>query len=406
MMKMSFSQVNTIFLKELKDTMRDRRTIIAMILGPVIVIPLVTFVPFMMGTASAENPIILSVVNADEAPTLMKYFEETSMIEISYTDTENELRKLINESEIEIGLYFYEGFEKEINTSKNVTVNIYFDSNNIRSGTGVPFVREIITYYRDSIVKYSLMKDLNLSSDEVNATLEPINMNSVDLNPQADNPVAFMLVMMLPMFLTIWGVTGGMNATIDLTTGEKERKTMESLLTSPASRKEIVIGKFLAILSVVMITLTVMIVLMLGGAAVSSSILESQIEGISSGLDISPFVFLILLALVAIFAVFIISIELIVCSYARNFKEASTYISPLTMVIILPAIFSMYMTFNDPIFFALPVLNVIACMKGFLVGNIGIIEISISFISSAIYGAIAIFIATKLFMRENVLFRS
>jgi len=405
-MKYSIDRIKTIFSKELKDTLRDRRTIIAMILGPVIVIPLVTLVPFLIGTPSADNPIILGVVNPDEAPTLMMIFEEKPMINVSIYDNEETLKTLVNESDMEVGIVFSEGFEQELNTSKNATIYLYYDSNNMRSEIGVSAIREIILGYRDSVVREYLMQEFELTEEDVNATLEPINMNSVDLNPRADNPVAFMLILMLPMFLVIWGVTGGMNATIDLTTGEKERKTMESLLTSPASRTEIVIGKFFAILAVVMITLTVMIFLMFGGAMASSSVLQSQVEGVSSGLDINPFVFLIMLALVAIFAVFIISIELIICSYARNFKEASTYISPLTMIIIFPAIFSMYMSFNELFYFALPVLNVIACMKGILAGNIGLLEIGITFFSSAIYGAIAIFIAAKMFMTEKVLFRS
>lgn len=113
-----------------------------------------------------------------------------------------------------------------------------------------------------------------------------------------------------------------------------------------------------------------------------------------------------MLALAAIFAMFIISIELIICSYARNFKEASTYVSPLIMVIMFPAIFSMYMSFNELFYFALPILNVVACMKGVLAGNIGALEIGIAFLTSTIYAAIGIFIAAKMFMTEKVLFRS
>lgn len=406
-MNYSLSRTKTIFSKELKDTLRDRRTIIAMILGPLIVIPLTLFVPFILGVPSAESPMLVGIVNPEEAMSLIQIFDDDESINMKFFDNEEELIRLVNNSKVEIGLVFPEGFEEEMEqVSTNLTMWIYFDSGNMRSATGASVIKSYISNYKSNRIKEHIIEKYNLTDEEADVILNPIDISSIDLSPQADNPIAFMLVFMLPMFLAVWSVTSGMNATIDLTTGEKERKTIESLLTSPATRTEIITGKFFAILCIVMMTLSVMIVLIFVGSMISSNMLESQIEGMSSGLNINIFSILIMIPLLAIFSTFVISIELIVCSYARNFKEASTYISPITMVIIFPAIFTMYMSVNDIIYFTIPVINVISCMKGILVENIGIYEILVTFVSSAIYGVIAIFIATRIFMKEKVLFRS
>jgi sodium transport system permease protein len=208
--------------------------------------------------------------------------------------------------------------------------------------------------------------------------------------------------MILPLFLIVYAISSPMAAAIDLGAGEKERGTLEPLLTTQVSRMRLLFGKMFAITLMGLIgTIASMI-----GLAVSFKVSGDVFGGAS--LVLSPkaylFVGLCALLLTMIFG----AIELSISIYARSFKEAQTYLSPLTILGMVAA-FGTYMmdVKNAPLaYFNIPIANMSLIMKEFILGIFNPVHIVITFGWMAIYLVTVMVFARYMFTREDVIFRT
>jgi len=201
-------------------------------------------------------------------------------------------------------------------------------------------------------------------------------------------------------------LTGAMYPAMDLTAGEKERATMETILSSPISRTHLVLGKFLLVLTASLVTAALSVTSM----GVSSWVIQhfqDQSSGsamnIKIGLGAVLAVFLVALPLAVMFSAALLTIAL----FAKSYKEAQSYISPLMIVVIVPAIAAMLPGVElTPRLSLVPILNVSLLCKDLIAGNYHWNSIALIFLSTCLYGGAAILIAVKMFHRESVLFRS
>jgi sodium transport system permease protein len=192
---------------------------------------------------------------------------------------------------------------------------------------------------------------------------------------------------------------------MDLTAGEKERGTMETILASPVRRVELVIGKFLlvllasgttAVLSVASFALTFLLGAQLFGEITARFALTVSGKATAA-------VFLLVLPLAVFFSAALLAIAV----FARNYREAQTYLGPLMFVVILPAMASFIPGIELNTRLALiPVLNVSLMAKEVLGGNYDWPLIGIIFGSTCAYAAAALYFAVRQFHREDVLFRT
>jgi sodium transport system permease protein len=220
----------------------------------------------------------------------------------------------------------------------------------------------------------------------------------------------------VPYLIIALCFTGAMYPAIDVTAGEKERGTMETLLCSPAARVEIVLGKFLLVLTGSLSAMAMSLLSMGVTALVTGAILfgdrltarVAQATATSGYVNfISPWGLLGVLAVVFPVAILFSAVQLTIALFARNTKEAQSYLGPSMIIVLLPAIIGMLpgIDLNAPLAW-IPLLNLSLVCKEMLSGVWHWGYIAIVFASTCLYAAIALALAVRMFERESVLFRA
>jgi sodium transport system permease protein len=208
--------------------------------------------------------------------------------------------------------------------------------------------------------------------------------------------------MVLPYMMIVMCLAGAIYPAVDLTAGEKERGTLETLLCSPVPRTHLVLGKVLVVLTVSLATAVLSVAS--NGAAVM--LLKS---GAAARLPLSldPLALAGVCAMMIPLAVFLSALAVAVGLFARSSKEANTYLQPMLLFAIIPAIIAALpgVEFNYGLAFV-PVLNLSLLCKELLTGTCHWIHVLVVFGSMTIYAALAVAAAVALFKRESVLFRT
>ena len=213
----------------------------------------------------------------------------------------------------------------------------------------------------------------------------------------------YMLSLILPPLLAVIVATGGMNSAIDLTVGEKERHTLEALLVTSTSRRDLITGKFLAVVTTTLLSIA-FIMLSLSGSVSYLSRLPMQQMGISLTLQTSIIVFVIL----TLMAIMIGALGMAIASFAKSFKEANNYLTPMLFLIVILSFGSYGISIDDVgiIPFLIPILNVTLVIQEVLVNNFNAIHMLVTISSTLLVSIIMIMIASWIFHKESVLFRA
>jgi sodium transport system permease protein len=205
--------------------------------------------------------------------------------------------------------------------------------------------------------------------------------------------------------IVILSMIGAMYTAMDLTAGEKERGTLETILVSPIPRWQLATGKFLTILTTsVLSTVFAMISMTL---TMAYGLMAAGPMAGEMALNITPvmifIIFLMMIPTACLFSALLMSI----CIFAKSYKEAQSYVSPLMTIVILPAMVTFIpgIDLNLKLAFV-PLVNICLSIKEALMGNINWLYIAIIFLSTFIYAAFAIFVTHRMFEKESVLFRS
>jgi sodium transport system permease protein len=391
-----------VWAKELLDTLRDRRTLIAMVVGPVLVMPVFVLLPQYLVRRQAQTQeqavIRLAVVGAQHAPDLVDALEVSGEIEIL---TDGDLEEMIRDDEADVGLVLPAGFERDLAEGTTAALQVLEDESEMLAGLMAERVRSLLGSYAQGVVTARLA---TLGVEDT--LLRPFTIEDVNVATPQQMGGAF-LAMMLPMFIMMWSVVGGMYTAIDVTAGEKERLTLEPLLTAPVARARVVLGKLLA----VMTTSLVALILAVASMLVAFSVVPSPAIGQESALVTSTGVdartgILLLLATVPVVILFS-ALEMAVCLMARSFKEAQNYIVPIQFAVLIPAMAVMVLPDLSPSLptFAVPVFSTIIVVRDLFLGEVELAAFSVMAGTSLVYAGVAIGLAIWQFGRESVLFR-
>ena len=406
---MKFSQVIIVYRKELLDTLRDRRTLISMIVVPLLLFPVLTIgfgaLAAKLVQKARQEASAIMILGAEHAPTLAATIRKQDGFEVVPPAEDYVAR--INDKKLRAAIEFPPQFEESLEANPNPpdsgerpTGKLYHYTGEMRSQFALRDLQRILRVYRDQLVEARLA-GRGLSPD----VLEPFE--SKEENVASPEKVGGnVLGGLLPYFIIILCLTGAMYPAIDLSAGEKERGTIETILASPVGRTELVLGKFLMVLTASLTTAA----LSLGSFAVTLSAAAEFTQRMSrAGL---PFVisakgvamvFLMVLPLAVLFSAALLALALL----ARSYKEAQSYLQPLMIVAILPAIAAMLPGVELNAKLALiPILNVSLVSKEILTGNYPWELIGLIFASTCVYAAAALFVAVRQFQRESVLFRT
>ncbi len=470
-----YRRVWVVYCKELLETLRDKRTLAAMILVPIVLYPvlMIIIVEALRAETGRRQAERYSVCVPDEAhrqwlrgvldrvDAALGDPPETSKATVEMPEmggAADFLRARLRSDQVEIivlepgGSLWDMVAEQYASTAvivepppdpivevdlTNRRVQILHNDTNPRSEFVFSQLNSILLSESDRIVRARLSK---LPGGV--ATLTPLVMTNVSTS-SPEQQFAKILAMVVPFLLVVMTVTGALYPSIDLTAGERERGTLETLAVSPVPVGQIVAGKFGVVVTIAMFSTALNLGSMtamfhfskLAQLAAGSSIgrtteveptletsdakstdrlsqrdylerrkqLEAEAEK-KSGFIVTaaPIVLLAMLP----FAVLAGGVMLATCSFARTFKEAQNYMMPVMMAFMIPAMIVSYMptTRLEGVLLVLPVANIVVLIRELFLGNYQPAAMGICLLSTCFYAAVAMTVAARLYGNEAVLF--
>ena len=403
---MRLRNIGVVYRKELIDSLRDRRTVISMIVVPLLVMPLLTIgmgvlSVALVGLAMREIPRVM-ILGGEDSPRVMAELRQLKDLQV--VPAKADYSEEISNKRIRAAVEIPEAFEAKLAAGESSTVKIYMYEGELRSGFGAERLQRFFRELRDRSIRE------HLEARQLPESLaRPFNIEEKNVAPP-EKVGGAILGGLVPYFVILLCLTGAMYPAMDLTAGEKERGTIETILCSPVSRTHLVLGKFLMVLTASIAT----VVLAITSMAVSFGAGKKMLLGVTRGtVDAALQITITGKAVVSIFfvvlplAVFFSAALLALSLFAKSFKEAQSYISPLMIVVVLPAVAALLPGVElSPALALVPVLNTSLVGKEIITGTYHWGLIALIFLSSSVYAGVAIAIAVKLFQREDVLFRT
>ncbi|MFH1207579.1 MAG: ABC transporter permease [Patescibacteria group bacterium] len=391
-------EILTVWKKEIVDTLRDRRTLFTAVIMPILFMPLIMVGSFKLQESqqkSAETQVAqVAVSDQAAAPALVEFLRKQDKIEIR--EAPADFKEKIVKGELQTYLEIPNNFTTLVASGQPVFVDLFARSIDQKSINAAQRVEAAVALFGESIAAD------RLGEVGVNPSiLHSVVVHRQDIASEQERG-GYFLGFLLPMFLVLFSIIGGMYVAIDVSAGEKERKTLEALLVTPLSRLRIVTGKFLAVAttSIVSVVLSV-------ASMYSAFKLWPPDFGEVIAFNITPTTALLMLGVGIILSVMFAALLLAVAIFAKSFKEAQNYITPFYLLAVLPvSIFSSIPGFKPPLaLFFIPSVNAVFLFKENLMGEFIASHIIITAASTILAAAAAIYIATRIFSRESVLFR-
>ncbi|HEY2352641.1 MAG TPA: ABC transporter permease [Candidatus Acidoferrum sp.] len=399
---MSWRNIGVVYRKELREALRDRRTLISTIAVPILLFPVLTvglgYTVVSLIEEAERTPAKVMILGGEDSPAIVDGLKQVKSLIVvpasaNYVD-------LISNKKIRAAVEIPPGLQSAASGSEASPVKIYIYSGDLKSMSAANHIEKFFSEYRDDLARE------RLSAEKLPvALLKPFDIKQENV-VSAEKVAAETFGGIIPYLVIVMCLTGAMYPAMDLTAGEKERATMETILSSPISRTHLVFGKFLLVLTASLVTALLSVTSM----GVSSWLFQHFQDQSSDsalhfeiGLSAVLSVFVVALPLAVLFSAALITIAL----FAKSYKEAQSYISPLMIVVIVPAIAAMLPGAElTPRLSLIPILNVSLLCKELIAGTYHWRSIALIFSSTCVYAGAALFIAVKMFHRESVLFRS
>ena len=395
------NHIFTIFKKEMLDMLRDRRTVITMIVMPILLMPaiisLTSYIASDRIKKAQAKDIKIAINTNDNGVDLVKRFKRQKDLQIIEGIDIKDFEQLIRDDSLDLAIDISEDFDTQIKGGKTAGIKVFYDSTD--EGLFMKRMDNTIESYKKSIVKArldSLGGEMDL--------IEPIKTVEQNVYTQTES-FGKMVGGFLPYIFVLFCLMGAMYPAIDLFTGEKERGTMETILSVPASRLQILLGKMLVVvlsgvISGVLTIIGLYLALKLNPdvpgwvITMANELLSPQSLGL---------IILMLIPLTTFFAGVLIPASI----YAKSFKEAQSLIQPLMFFVIVPLVIAMMPGFELDTFTALiPIVNVALATKEIVAGTIDYGLLSLVFLSLFVFAGIGIAVCVRWFGAEGNILRT
>ena len=394
-----------VMLKAIKELLRDRKTLFFMVALPILVFPLlIGVVMFFAGKAvdKAENKVLdYAVVGAQYAPALVEDLAASDLFNQVMIDEGEDIAAFVKSEQADFVLVIPDNFSEDALQSGQIELSLYLND------AGLNMVRRRLDKIVDVYAERSQQKafaSLELDESQQQALIEPIVIKKVDVADKREN-WGEKIGGMIPYFIFMLCLQGAMIPATDLGAGEKERGTLETLLISPIERHKLVLGKFLTIAlagaTSALITVSSMAV---WGLVISQGMAIKMVSEFMSAINAIDFVlmFLMLVPVVAIFSAVLLSLSI----YARSFKEAQGYMTPLVFAVIVPVMLAMLPGVELKGGWAwVPLTNVALAIKELIKGTMDYFQLFAIFSSTAVIAGALLYFCVYWFNKEKVLFR-
>ena len=441
-----YSRINTIWRKELIDTLRDRRTLIAMVLVPLILYP-----ALMLGSLQAFEVQVANLVTEqydlavaseeikdwlrrmldadpfrpeqDRGATAEALVEESQAEPQPGTEQDEPALKRSGAQAARMGVYenppeykiwvvldvggaitegkvhagvLVEGKPPLPGVIGSTRVVVAFDESDIRSEIAAAGVQGVLDRANLRMLLQRL-RERNLDADFV----QPIALDEWNV-ASPERMAGAILGTIVPLILIVMTITGAVYPAIDLTAGERERGTLETLMVAPVPTVDLIAGKFVVVTLIGLMS-AVLNLLSMGGTIYLAGLGSMLTRGSDFVFPLAalPWILLLLIPLAVMFSALLLA----VCSFARSFKEAQNYIVPVMLAGMIPGVVGILpgTRLEGPIVI-MPVANIVVLTRELFLGRFDYFAIFLVVLSTSLYAGAAVAVAAKLFGQEAVLF--
>ncbi len=388
-----------IFLKELKDTLRDRRTLLMMIVIPVLIFPVILYITAGISSSfekeAATKSIKIGFIGDAQSSVIQEFMNmpqsEGKFDLIPYSDSKK-LQKDVEKDSLQIGVLVPDNYLTNERAFKPVTCTVFYNATDIG-------IKDRAEKYMGKVEKNAEKKRYEaLKLDEQKLLPVITEYKNVASDKEMIGKLAGGI---LPYIFIAFGFIGCMYPAIDLFTGEKERGTIETLLTTPVSRIQILIGKMAVVVLSGLLAATSALIGLYIAIQVMSMEGNAEIMAIVQSV-LTPSFILLLFFLLFPLTVFFAGVMVPIAVYAKSFKEAQSIITPLNILMVLPAMVGLFPGIELNIVTAcIPVVNVVLATKELIAGTLEPGLLMLSFGIMVALAVVAVFISYKRFDKET-----
>lgn len=389
-----FRQIIVVFLKEIKCILRDKRTFIFGLFLPLLLAPTMLFISdfSLFGTKDKTVKNVTIGINKKDN-SFYNFFTEQDGVTAIYV---RDIQKSLDSGEISAYITVDENIDKKIINHEPFDLDIKYGNSSVSSVMEIPIIKQYENAYRYLVENHGF----NTEEELKNAVKIKIPLQNLVPDTPSIDTSALYFRMLVPMMIILYCCIGSAGTASELTAGEKEHGTLEPLLATCANRTCIILGKLFAttemgVTSGLFTALGLWIYLITSS---NSSTAKNNISALNM---------LFLLVITVFISMFFASINLLIGVYAKSYKEAQTYMMPISVLCVVPNMFSYSLEAGKVSFFDLciPVYNVICIIKEILAGVLNIFHLITVLLWLGVYISISLFLIIKLFKKESALFR-
>ena len=401
------SKWQILLVKEIKHLFRDTKTIVQTVVVPTFITPLLIGGIFWyvgsIATEETKKTYDISVYSSSDS-VLIDELSKSERLQINNEVSIEAVVEAVTLDKSEIGLVLEDSFSEDLVLNNSAELNIYSkDIDTFSQAQSI--VLNIVDDYEDAI-RNNRLELLNLDENYVN----PITINENDLTTEEES-AGSIFGAILALFFVMYVISGAMYPAIDLGAGEKERGTMETLISTNISSVDIIIGKMLSVTSSAILTATFS---MLGFAIPLVVIFLFYADSINEyffallSAIVNPVALLGVFVLIIPLSVFMGAFLLAISVYAKTPKEAGLLLGNVLIVFIIPC----YIPLINPgleldfVGALIPCYNLALITNNLIAGTVDWFLYSVALISTIVYCCVAIYITYIMFDDENVIFRS
>ena len=390
------SAVATVFGKEVRDNFRDRRTLLsALVLGPVfgplMFIALITL-SLSRGVPDIDVALPVTVAGTGSAPSLIAFLEQENVEVTPWTQSRDEAIDAVARGDVDLVLVIPDDFSQQLRDGSPARVEVVADLSNSAAGPNASRLTRLIEAWGEQLGA------MRLQARGVDPRIaKAIRVQSVDTSTPSGR--AALILGMLTYFLMFSMLMGGMYLAIDTTAGERERGSLEPLLTVPVAREKLIVGKILAACFYMVLSLAAS----LTAFVVALNYLPLEKLGMSA--NFGPAVAFKAFLILAPFSLLGASLMTIVASFTKSYKEAQSYMTVLILLPTIPIIIAAVLTLRG----SLALMTVPGLSQHLLVTELikneplAGLEVTVAEVTTVAIGLVLMFVATRLYRREGLL---
>jgi sodium transport system permease protein len=388
-----FNLFLAVFGKELKDSLRDRRTVTtvlisSVVLGPLVLMVLAQFISRLEEKAEKKEVYVQGLANAPQFENFL--LRQGVSIKTSPENIENALRTgSFQQAVIRVPA----DFSRKLNGGERASLQVLYESTRTEGAPSIGVANELVRGFNRELGAQRMM-----AGGIAPALAQPVELERLDFASSQARGAQILFI--IPLMLLVGAAANALSVTIDVTAGERERGSLEPLLTTPANRLAVALGKW----AIITFYACAVIVLTLSGFWVATQFVKS--ESLQSLLQFGlPEVTTFLIVLVP-FAGFIAAFQMLVASFGRSFKEAQTYATYVLLVVNMIPLLSLFIQQKDQLWqLFVPAMAQQFVMERALRGEaLGVHDYIIPCIVAVIGAVIFVWLQHKLLSREEIVF--